>query len=136
METQTMALSRMRSLSVGFLIATWMLASLAPGILVNLSVGARMIVASAQTSDQMAAAALAAMRGELCGMVSETKKARDRNSEDQPVSEVNSPKVLLTLVEAQPALIRPTAMESLDRATDCTAPARALHPPHPPPRVV
>ena len=131
-----MALSRMRSLSVGFLIATWMLASLAPGILVNLSVGARMIVASAQTSDQVAAAALAVMRGELCGMVSETEKARDRDSEDQPVSEVNSPKVLLTLVEAQPALIRPTAMESLDRATDCTAPVRASHPPHPPPRVV
>ena len=54
-----MALSRMRSLSVGFLIATWMLASLAPGILVNLSVGTRMIVVSARTPDQVAATALA-----------------------------------------------------------------------------
>ena len=126
----------MRSLSIGFLIATWMLASLAPGILVNLSGGARMVVVAAQTTDQVTAAALAAMRGELCGMVSETEKARERNSEDQPVSEVNSPKVLLTLVEAQPALNRPAAGESLDRAADCTAPVRASHPPHPPPRVV
>jgi len=131
-----MALTRMRSLSIGFLIATWMLASLAPGILVNLSVGARMIVASARTSDQVAAAALATMRGELCGLVSEKENASDRSSEDQPVSEVNSPKVLLTLVEAQPALIRPAARESLDRAADRTAPVRASHPPHPPPRLV
>jgi pyruvoyl-dependent arginine decarboxylase (PvlArgDC) len=131
-----MALYRMRPLSIGFLIATWMLASLAPGILVNLSVGARMIVVSAQTTDQATAVALAAMRGELCGMVSETEKARDQNSKDQPVSEVASTKVLLTLVEAQPALNRPAERESLDRAADCTAPVRASHPPHPPPRAV
>jgi len=131
-----MALYRMRPLSIGFLIVTWMLASLAPGILVNLSVGARMIVVSAQTTDQATAVALAAMRGELCGMVSETEKARDRNSKDQPVSEVNSTKVLLALVEAQPALNRPAARESLERAADCTASVRASHPPHPPPRGV
>lgn len=129
-----MALYRMRSLSIGFLTATWMLASLAPGILVNLSVGARMIVVSAQTSDQAAATALATMRGELCGMVSETEKARDRHSDGQPFSEINSPKVLLTLVEAQPALIGPKARGSLGRAADCTAEVRTSHPPSPPPR--
>jgi hypothetical protein len=126
----------MRSLSVGILIATWMLASLAPGILVNISVGARMIVASGQIPEQMAAAALAAMRGELCGMGSETEKARDRSSEEQPVNEVNSPKVLLALVEAQPALIRPGSEQSFDRAADCTAPVRASRPSHPPPRAL
>jgi hypothetical protein len=131
-----MALSRMRSLSVSFLIASWMLASLAPGILVNLSVGTRMIVVSARTPNQVTATALAAMRGELCGMVSETEKARDRHSDEQPVSEVNLPKVLLTLVEAQPVLIRPGARELLERATDCRADVRSTHPPSPPPRVV
>lgn len=126
----------MRSLSVSFLIATWMLASLAPGILTNLSVGSRMIVVSAQTPNQVAATALAVIRGELCGMVSETGKARDRHSDQQPVSEVNSTKVLLTLVEAQPVLIRPGARELLERATDCKAGVRTFHPPSPPPRVV
>ena len=131
-----MALSRMRSLSVIFLIAAWMLASLAPGILANLSVGTRMVVVSARTPNQVAATALAAMRGELCGMVSETKKARDRHSDEQPVSEVYSTKVLLTLVEAQPVLVSPGARELLERATDCKADVRMSHPPSPPPRVV
>ncbi len=76
-----MASSRMRSLSISFLIATWMLASLAPGILANFSVGTRMIVVAARTPNQVAATALAAIRGELCGMVSETEKARDRHSD-------------------------------------------------------
>ncbi len=126
----------MRSLSISFLIATWMLASLAPGILANFSVGTRMIVVAARTPNQVAATALAAIRGELCGMVSETEKARDRHSDEQPVSEVNSPKVVLVLVEAQPVLVSPEAKELLERATDCKADVRTSHPPSPPPRVV
>jgi hypothetical protein len=131
-----MALSRMRPISVSFLIATWMLASLAPGILVNLSVGTRMIVVAARTSDQVTATALAAIRGELCGMVSETEKARDRHSDEQPVGEANPPKVVLTLVEVQPVLISPEARELLERATDCKADVRTFPPLSPPPRVV
>lgn len=131
-----MALSRMRSLSVIFLIAAWMLASLAPGILANLSVGTRMVVVAARAPDQAAATALAAMRGELCGMVSETEKARDRHSDEQPAGEVNSHKVLLTLVEVQPVLISPEARKLFERTTDCKADVRTSHPPSPPPRVV
>ena len=118
------------------LVFSWLLASIAPGILVHLSVGSRLLAVASTHSDAVAAVALAMIRGELCGLATEIEKAEEKRSETPVTADIPAAKILLGLVECRTDIpvtshqeknaIRFPGAHGLDRAA----------PRGPPPRVI
>ncbi|MEZ5274852.1 MAG: hypothetical protein R3F07_00565 [Opitutaceae bacterium] len=125
-----------RSIAVVSLVFSWLLASIAPGLLAHLSVGSRLLAAASTHSDEVAAIALAMIRGELCGLATEIEKAEGTQSDTPSAAEIPAAKILLGLVEGR------TEISLASRPLRTAIPVPETHgiargaPPKPPPRVI
>lgn len=129
-------LSRLKVLALSCLVFTWLVASLAPSLLVHLSVRSRIMVAAAQAQVPMSSVTRALMRGQLCGVSSEVARAGQDLPEDQPATTTETTKVVLCLVDSQPVLSVPSRPQDPRNMNEAFASAEPTSPLGPPPRRV
>jgi len=128
--------SRLKTLALSCLVFTWLVASLAPSLLVHLSVRSRILVAAAQTQVPMSSVTRALMRGQLCGVSSEVARAEQDLPEEQPAAATENAKVVLCLVDPQPVLFVPSRRDNPIILDEALASAEPTSPLGPPPRRV
>ncbi len=130
--------SRLKALALFCLVFTWLVASLAPSLLVHLSVRSRILVAAAQTQVPMSSVTRALMRGQLCGVSSEVARAEQDLPEGQPAAatETETAKVVLCLVDPQLVHSVPSGQDNPIIPTEALVSAEPISPLDPPPRRV
>lgn len=134
--TPMVCLPRLRALALSCLVFTWLVASLAPSLLVHLTVRSRILVTAVQAEVPMSMVTRALLRGQLCGVTSEVTKAEQNLPEEQPATGTEIVKVVLCLVDPQPALAVPVRPSEPRTGSEVLASAEPSAPLGPPPRRV
>lgn len=129
-------LPRLRTLALFCLVFTWLVASLAPSLLVHLTVRSRILVAATQAEIPMSMVTRALLRGQLCGVTSEVSRAEQNLPEEQQAAGTETVKVALCLVESQPALSVPSRPEDPRMRNESPPSTEPTSPLGPPPRRV
>ena len=129
-------LPRLRTLALSCLVFTWLMASLAPSLLVHLTVRSRILVTAAQAEIPMSMVTRALLRGQLCGVTSEVNRAEQDLPEEQPAAGTETVEVVLCLVDSQPTLSVPSRPENPRRQNEFSPSAEPRSPLGPPPRRV
>jgi hypothetical protein len=125
-------LPQLRVLALTCLVFTWLVASLAPSLLVHLTVRSRILVAAAQAEVPVSMVTRALLRGQLCGVTTEVTRAEQDLPEEQPANGAETAKVVLCLLESQPILlapVRPGVPRLQDDVASSADPASPLGPP-------
>lgn len=127
-------LPRLRVLAFCCLVFTWLVASLAPSLLVHLTVRSRILVTAVQAEVPMSMVTRALLRGQLCGVTSEVSRAEQNLPEEQPAVQGETVKIALCLVDAQPVLAVPSRPEHPRTRYEASASTDPAAPMAPPPR--